>query len=1342
MITAGQRIFTYIDQSLGSPTPLDRRHRIRKVRKAMRGIRHPHPTMRRIIVYSTILAMHAAHKRPTGRGVIFDLDSKPIGVDNRCSACISHRAEDFVGDLHDCKRTIKAFGGSKTYNIQTGTLRWMWEDDEGRVHAFLIPHSYYVPSGNVRLLSPQHWAKHQEDTKPIIGTRSITTHDAVTLEWGQRRFKRTIPLDTKTNVGTFRLAPGYKTFSIFCTEAGLDSPTTETDPLLAQETHLIPENDSEEGTVPFRRNTNPWKTSSPTPKEHTQTPTPFDLDMDETKRDTYQGVPIVENDENLAKEPTSDEALLLHYHQKFGHVSFERLKAMAKKGVLPKRLAKAKTPVCAACLCAKATKRQWRTKCTKTHTPITASEPGEVVSVDQLVSPTPGFIAQMTGKLTTKRYRYATVYVDQASRLGYVYLQKTATAEETIEGKRAFEAFSKDRGVRIRHYHADNGIFRANKWKDECKREQQGLTFAGVNAHHTNGLAEKRIRDLQDLARTQMIHAAHKWSACITANLWPYAVRLANDVLNNTPNPQDSARRTAEQIFSKTVTNVNEKHYQPFGCPCYVLNDALQKNAPHHKWKGRTKVGIYLGRSPQHGRNVALVLDRTTGLVSPQFHVKYDTAFSTTQQCKFGSEWQRKAGLVAQREKQGNKQRAPTAPPSLPTQAPNPHLASSEGATSSKDTSEGVTPTTESSEGATEAPSNNTGNSEGATQAPNNNKRKQDAQPLESNTDKRAKMTDTLLQPMPIDKPQPTLIEAALTELTNSVQTTHSVEGEIFCFSTIYPDGTMETEYSDPLYVYKSTADPDTLYHHEAMRQKDKKEFQTAMQKEIDDRMKNDNYIIVKRSEVPEGASILPSVWQLRRKRDIRTRKIKKYKARLNVDGSRMKKGVHYDQTYAPVASWSTIRTLLILTAVNGWHTRQLDYVAAFPQAPVERELYMKIPRGVNIERGNTDDYVLKLNRNMYGQKNAGRVWNQYLVHILVNEVGFVQSKIDQCLFYHGKVMYVLYTDDSILAGPSEREINQIIEKMRRAKLDITIEGTLEDFLGVNIDRKEDGSIHLTQPQLIDSILRDLNLDNDNVKTKSIPACSSKILKKHHDSEPFDKSFNYRSVIGKLNYLERGSRSDIAYITHQCARFTENPKAEHGKAIRWLGRYLKATKDKGTILRPDIKRNMEVYVDADFAGNFDKHDTRDRDTARSRHGYIVMLHGCPISWKSQLQTEITLSSTESEYTGLSHALREAIPIMQTLTELTSMGFPTPVGKPIVKCEVFEDNSGALEIATNHKYRPRTKHLNVKLHHFRDYVTRGEIIISKVTTTEQLADYLTKPVNKEILVPLRQKVMGW
>ena len=137
-----------------------------------------------------------------------------------------------------------------------------------------------------------------------------------------------------------------------------------------------------------------------------------------------------------------------------------------------------------------------------------------------------------------------------------------------------------------------------------------------------------------------------------------------------------------------------------------------------------------------------------------------------------------------------------------------------------------------------------------------------------------------------------------------------------------------------------------------------------------------------------------------------------------------------------------------------------------------------------------------------------------------------------------------------------------------------------------------------------------------------------------------------------------------------------------------------------------------------------------------------MYKGCPMSWKSQLQTEICLSSTEAEYTGLSYALREVIPIMQLLEEIKSNGFPIGSTIPKVKCNVYEDNSGALEIAKTHKYRPRTKHLNVKLHHFRDYVSRGKIFINHISSQNQLADYLTKPVNKDILNYLRKTVMGW
>jgi len=339
--------------------------------------------------------------------------------------------------------------------------------------------------------------------------------------------------------------------------------------------------------------------------------------------------------------------------------------------------------------------------------------------------------------------------------------------------------------------------------------------------------------------------------------------------------------------------------------------------------------------------------------------------------------------------------------------------------------------------------------------------------------------------------------------------------------------------------------------------------------------------------------------------------------------------------------------------------------------------------------------------------------------------------------------MYVLYTDDSIIAGPNKRDVDAVIEQIKQAKLDITVEGDIQDFLGVNIERMRDGTIHFTQPHLVNKILKSMNMDTEGIKTKDTPAASSRILHRHTKSEDFDQGFNYRSVVGMLNYLEKGSRSDIAYATHQCARFVDSPKKEHGDAMRWLARYLIGTKDKGMIYDPDPATGLEVYVDADFSGNWNQDEAAsDRDTARSRHGYIIRYAKCPLVWKSQLQQEVALSSTESEYTGLSYALREAIPLIELMAEIKAQGIEVAASQPIVMCKVFEDNSGALEMAKVHKYRPRTKHLNVKLHHFRSYVESGHVHILPIDTTEQLADYLTKPVNQTILADLRLKVMGW
>ena len=1056
--------------------------------------------------------------------------------------------------------------------------------------------------------------------------------------------------------------------------------------------------------------------------------------------------------------PTAE---LLQCHYDFGHLPFTKLQRIAKDGILPSRLAKCKVPVCSACQYARATKRPWRSRNVRDcETERPNNRPGAVVSVDQMESPTPGLVAQMTGFITRERYKYATVYVDQATGLGFVYLQKSSNAKETLEGKRAFERYAMARGVTIAAYHADNGIFKAKAWVEACNNQNQPLTFAGVGAHHTNGKAERRIRELQDMARTMLIHANRRWPNAITANLWPYAIRHANDCINASPNMQQPNKMSPLQLFSKTPVNVNRKHWKPFGCPVYVLDEALQGNKPFHKWKHRAKVGIYLGQSPIHNRNVALVLSRFTGHVSPQFHVKFDKAFDSTRQENLESHWQYKTHFTSAPSK-ASVHRTPEpegetkGPPKQRNKRIRIHEPSNDPANDPprEDRTNAQTnddpPTVPTEDG--QEPSEQTGTP--YAQGEGSASRQQQRETRSGNEGQREQGGSTPTESTPpqrsrfgrIVKPVQRLIEIMMAETTtNTKNNNHAVDGELFCLETMFPTDDSDL-LGDPFHAFKAAAsDPDTMYHHEAMKEPDAERFMDGMQQEMDRQFTDGNFSLIHRSKIPKGEKIFPGVWQMRRKRDIKTREIKKHKARLNFDGSRMEKGKHYDQTYAPVASWASIRLVLALVAANNWHTTQIDYVLAYPQAPVEREVYMEIPRGYELADGKDKrDYAFKLHANLYGQKQAGRVWYQYLSIRLVEDVGFTKSRIDECVFYKGNTVYVLYTDDSIITGPDQEEINQVIKEIQDAGLNITVEGTIKDFLGVNIEKQKDGTIEFTQPHLIDKVLSALRLDGKTVKPKDVPAASSKILKRHADLAPFDNHFNNRSVVGMLNYLEAGSRSDIAYATHQCARFCSDPRKEHGEAAKWLGRYLLGTRQKGMTFKPDQSAGLEVFADADFAGNWDQNEPHnDRDTARSRHGYIIRYKGCPVVWKSQLQTEIALSSTESEYTGLSYALREAIPLMEILKEMKTHGIDIADTRAKLHCKVFEDNSGALEMARVHKFRPRTKHLNVKLHHFRSYVERGDITIHAIPTTEQLSDYLTKPLSKAMLDPLRTQVMGW
>ena len=206
--------------------------------------------------------------------------------------------------------------------------------------------------------------------------------------------------------------------------------------------------------------------------------------------------------------------------------------------------------------------------------------------------------------------------------------------------------------------------------------------------------------------------------------------------------------------------------------------------------------------------------------------------------------------------------------------------------------------------------------------------------------------------------------------------------------------------------------------------------------------------------------------------------------------------------------------------------------------------------------------------------------------------------------------------------------------------------------------------------------------------------------------------------------------------------FSSDPKEAHGQAVKRIGRYLKGTADKGLILKPGSSDSLDLYVDADFSGNWDKEvAASDPATAQSRHGYVLFYCGMPILWASQLQSIIALSTTEAEYVGMSRALQDTLPIVWILQEMKQLGCPVSSTTAQVHCRVFQDNSGAIEIANNPKYRPRTKHINVRYHFFRSHVGK-HITVHPIATGKQVADTFTKPLSEDLFLRHRLAIQRW
>jgi hypothetical protein len=446
--------------------------------------------------------------------------------------------------------------------------------------------------------------------------------------------------------------------------------------------------------------------------------------------------------------------------------------------------------------------------------------------MDQLTSATPGLIACLHGgRPTTECYMGSTIFVDQASDFCYIYHHTALDTEKTVKAKLAFEAEAKRHGVTIKHYHADNGLFRSKGFQAALDKSGQTISFTVVGAHHQNGIAEKRIGDLQHRATTLLLLAQCRWPDAINVHLWPYALRCANETKNTTPSKGHEL--TPLSRFNGSNATPSYRHQHHFGCPAYVLDKSIQDGKKARKWMDRTRIGINLGPSPRHSCSVALILHQQTGLVSPQFHCSYDDLFESTKGTQARampkSHWQYKCGFTIS-----------------PPEGDAPH----EGAISQSEPTK-VTNITNTHDDQTEATS--------------------------SDNDFTSPSHPYITRSGRTSRPPERLAFKALLEP----------------FDFLEPDLWQDQH---PL-ALKASTDPDIMYYHQAMKQPDKIKFEEAMDKELKGHMEEDNYELFPRKKSPKGATVLPPVWQLRCKRVTKTGEILKHKARVCIDGSKMKHG-------------------------------------------------------------------------------------------------------------------------------------------------------------------------------------------------------------------------------------------------------------------------------------------------------------------------------------------------------------------------------------------------------------------------------------------------------------------
>ena len=508
--------------------------------------------------------------------------------------------------------------------------------------------------------------------------------------------------------------------------------------------------------------------------------------------------------------------------------------------------------------------------------------------------------------------------------------------------------------------------------------------------------------------------------------------------------------------------------------------------------------------------------------------------------------------------------------------------------------------------------------------------------------------------------------------------------------------------------------DNDPLNFKQAQESKESSEWFKAMEDEIESMSKNKVWELVKPVEKQKA---IGCKWVFKTKRDANGN-IERHKARLVAKGFTQKEGIDYNETFSPVSTKDSFRIIMALVAHYNMELHQMDVKTAFLNGELDEVIYMKQPEGF-IKSGK-EDYVCKLKKSIYGLKQASRQWYKKFDSV-ISSFGFEENVVDECVYIKAAkndfIFLILYVDDILLASSSMKLLKET-KSFLSNNFDMKDLGEASYVLGIEIKRdRKLGILGLSQQNYIQKVLKRFGMETCTAGEAPMSKGDklSKISKNGGKMTAMETK-PYARLIGSLMYAQVCTRPDLAFSVGILSRFQTSPTQEHWIAGKKVLRYLQKTKSYMLVYRQVKNLELIGYSDSDFAGNYPK-------SKKSTSGYIFMLAGGAVAWKTMKQSIITTSTMQAEFVAVYECMCQGLWMRNFLIY-------TDVLKGLVSnpLKLFCDNEAAVFFSKNNKRSSNSKHIDLKYYDVRKRVKRGQISVLDIDTESQLADPFTKALS--------------